>query len=186
MVAGDPRALNSDYGLPLYGAELEQVRARHDESDQLVDRVQSYAARHADEFGGLYLEGATRTSVVSLWTDHIAEHAKAIRAAVGADARVAFAQVRYPEAELRALQDEISKDWDADWMADIPAAVETVGVDMKASQVVLEVSSANPKAVAIIESHYGLGDRLRVESDRIGVRFIPWGTVKGRVEPFSA
>jgi hypothetical protein len=44
----------------------------------------------------------------------------------------------------------------------------------------VRVSSANPDAVAIIESHYGLGDRLRVESDGTGA-LIPWGTVTGRV-----
>ena len=75
----------------------------------------------------------------------------------------------------------MSADWRAAWVADIPAAFESVGVDIKASQVYVRVSSANPDAVAIIESHYDLGDRLRVESDGTGRALIPYGTVTGRV-----
>jgi hypothetical protein len=123
--------------------------------------------------------------VISLWTDHLAEHAAAIRELVGPDARVAFAQVKYPERELRALQEELAKDLEAPWLADIPAVFFGLGVDIIASQVVFEVSSANPDAVAIIEAHFGLGDRLRAESDGTGAALVPWGTVRGRLTPFE-
>ena len=94
-----------------------------------------YTAAHGDEFGGIYLDEATRTGVVTLWTDHLAEHAGAIREAVGPDVRVAFAQVRYAERDLRRLKDKVSGEWRAASVADIPAAFESVGVDIKASQV---------------------------------------------------
>jgi hypothetical protein len=180
-VAKDPRASNDAYGVPVYPEEFEDAQRRFNESMGVAGLVNGYAGSHRDEFGGLYIDEATHAGVVSLWTDHLAEHAAAIHRAVGPDARVAFGQVRYAEADLRVLQDQISEDVREDWIADIPAQFESLGVDIHASQVSLEVSSANPDAVTIIEAHYGLGDRLRVESDGTGRTLIPWGTVIGRV-----
>ncbi len=147
----------------------------------LVPIIQRYAGAHGDEFGGLYIDEASHAGVVSLWTDHLAEHAGAIRRAVGPDARVAVGQVRFAESHLRVLQDQISADWQADWVTEIPAAFQSVGVDIQTSQVTVDISSANPDAVAIIEAHYDLGHQLRVESDGTGVALLPWGTVTGRV-----
>jgi hypothetical protein len=180
-VAKDPRASSDAYGVPVYPEEFEDFQRRHGESQEVAMIVQGYADAHRDEFGGLYLDEATHAGVVSLWTDHLADHAGAIRKAVGPDARVAFGQVRYAEGDLRILQDQISADWRADWITAIPAEFQRVGVDIQASQVVVGVSSANPDAEAIIASHYDLGDRLRVESDGTGVALLPWGTVTGRV-----
>lgn len=180
-VAKDPRASNDAYGHPVYPEEFEDVQRRFDESMSVTKIVLGYTGAHGDEFGGLYIDEATHVGVVTLWTDHLAEHAGAIRKAVGPEARVAFGQVRYAEADLRVIQDRVGEDWWADWVADIPASFQSVGVDIKASQVVVEISSANPDAVAIVESHYDLGDRLRVESDGTGRALIPYGTVTGRV-----
>ena len=180
-VAVDPRASNDAYGVPVYPEEFEDTQRRYGESMAVAEIVKAYAAAHADEFGGLYLDEGTHAGVVSLWTNHLAEHAGAIRKAVGPKARVAFAQVRYPEAELRALQDEVSADFRADWVTAIPAAFQSVGVDIQASYVTIDVSSAHPDAVAIIEAHYDLGDRLHVESDGTGYALLPAGTVTGRV-----
>ncbi len=186
MVAEDPAASNRGYGVPLYPAEFEDAQSRYEASRAVAQIVNGYASAHPDEFGGLYIDEATHTGVVSLWTDHLAEHAAAIRVATGPDARIAFGQVRYPEADLRELQDQIDVDWRAAWLTEIPAAFESVGVDIKTNQLFIEVSSANPEAEAIIESHYGLGDRLRVDSDGTGVELIPAGTIKGRVTPVDA
>ena len=180
-VADDPRASNDAYGVPVYPEEFEDAQRRFAESQDVVPIIQRYAGAHRDEFGGLYIDEASHVGVVSLWTDHLAEHAGAIRKAVGPDARVAFGQVRFAESQLRVLQDRISADWQADWVTEIPAAFQGVGVDIQTSQVTVDISSANPDAVAIIEAHYDLGHQLRVESDDTGVALLPWGTVTGRV-----
>lgn len=180
-VAKDPRASSDAYGVPVYPEEFEDFQRRHAESMDVVPIVQRYAGAHRDEFGGLYIDEASHVGVVSLWTDHLAEHAGAIRKAVGPEARVAFGQVRYAESHLRVLQDQISADWRADWVTEIPAEFQSVGVDIQTSQVTVEVSSANPDAVAIIESHYDLGHQLRVESDGTGVALLPVGWITGRV-----
>lgn len=184
-VAIDPRATNTDYGVPVYPEEFEETQGRFDASMRIARSLDGYTHGHTDEFGGLYLDEATRTGVVTLWTAHLAEHAAAIRAIVGPDARVAFGQVTYTERDLRTLQDEITKEWRASWLKAIPAEMQGVGVDLHASQVFIELSSANPEAVAIVEAHFGLGDRLHVTSDGTGAALIPAGTVMGTVEPFD-
>jgi hypothetical protein len=181
MVAGDSAASDHSYGVPMYPAEVEDMEARYQASREAAMIVHDYAASHADEFGGLYIDEGSHTGVVSLWTGHLAEHAAAINALAGPDARLAFDTASYPEAELRALQDRLTDDWRDDWLDEIPAAMESIGVDIFTSQVLMEVSSANPDAVTIIESHYQLGDRLRVESDGTGAALIPGGRIKGVV-----
>jgi hypothetical protein len=182
-VATDPRATNMEYGVPLYPEEFEETQGRFNDSQALIPGIVGYTQQHPDEFGGVYVDEATHTGVVTLWTAHLAEHAAAIRALVGPDARVAFGLVKYPERDLRELQDQITKEWRAAWLKAIPAEMQGVGVDIHASYVEVEVSSANPDAAAIVEAHFGLGDRLHVTSDGTGAALIPGGTVQGRVEP---
>lgn len=169
----------------MYPEELTDVQARYAASDKVYWKVQSYGGLHAQEFGGVYIDEASHAGVVSLWTTDLPIHAAAIREWVGPDARVAFLPARYPEYELRRLQDELGRDWRAEWIAEIPAMVTGVGVDIHSSQVVFEISSAEPEAEAIIAAHYGLDDRLRVESDGTGAYLIPDGTVDGMVVGFA-
>lgn len=185
IVANDPRASADAYGWPVYPEEFTETQGRYGEDQDVIKVVLPYTTAHADEFGGVYIEEETHSGVVTLWTDHIEALAAAIREAVGPSARVAFGTVRYPEAELRKLQEQISEGLWEKWIANVPASFEHVGVDIIASQVVIGISSANPDADRIVAEHYGLGDRLRVESDGTGRALIPWGTVKGRVMGIS-
>ena len=185
MVANDPRASNDAFGVPVYPEEFTEAVDRNARAQEVALIVRGYADTHLDEFGGLYLDLATHTDVVSLWTDHLSEHAATIRAKTGPGPTLAFGQVRYSEVELRRLQDLITAQWRAPWIAAIPAVMEGVGVETLENMVVVEVSSANPDAAAIIAAHFDVGDRMRVESDGTGVRLIPWGTVKGRVTPLD-
>lgn len=185
QVATDPRASEDAYGWPVYPEEFEDAQGRFDEDYRVQPIVIDYTSNHADEFGGIYLDEATHAGVVTLWSGHIAEHAAAIRAAVGPDARVAFGEVPYPEAELRRIQDEIDLNALDSWARTIPASIQGLGVDIKASQAVLDVSSANPDAPALIEEHLGYGDRLRVDSDGTGAALLPRGTVKGHILPLD-
>lgn len=183
QVATDPRASQDAYGWPVYPEEFEDAQGRFEEDYAVQPIVLAYTGQHPDEFGGIYIDEATHAGVVTLWSGHLAEHAAAIVAAVGPDARVAFGQVRYPEAELRQIQDEIDLNALDAWMRSIPAAAQGLGVDIKANVAQLDVSSANPDAAALIEGHLGYGDRLRVDSDGTGAALIPRGTVKGHVLP---
>jgi len=181
MVANDPRASDEAYGVPVYPEEVTDAQDRFAESRWVASKVQSYGGLHAQEFGGLYIDEASHAGVVSLWTTDLPMHAATIREWVGPDARVAFLPARYPEYQLRRIQGEVTGDFRADWIAAIPAQMTGVGVDIHVSQVVIDISSANPDAPAIVAAHYDLGDRLRVESDGTGASLIPHGWVDGTV-----
>ena len=182
QAARDPAATSTLFDFPLYPAEESKVFK--DQADQAAvgEAIRTYAARHPDEFGGYYIDRRDMPGVVvALWTNHLDSHAAAIRSRIGDIELFAVRMVRYTEKELRAIQDRVSADWRADWIARIPARVEGVGVETIENYVSVEISSANPNAEAVIEAHYGLGDRLRVQSDGTGVALVRWGTIKGTV-----
>jgi hypothetical protein len=171
---------NVDFGVPLTAAELAEFERRTREGHAIQNIVQPYADQHGDEFGGLYIDQSRGGVVTVLWTAHLPQHEAAIRSKVNPDAAVAFRQVRWSERVLRALQDRISSDWD--WFRNIPASPQSVGVDVFTNAVVVEISSANPGAAALIVAHYGMADgMIRVESDGTGAALLPSGTVRGLV-----
>jgi hypothetical protein len=178
-VAADPRATTTYLEIPLLPAEEADVRTRYADADTDAAAVNEYAAGHADEFGGVYIDMESGAGVVSLWTGHLEDHEAAIRARLAPGARVAFRQVEYSERHLRALQDQVTAD--RAWMAWIPAVMLSSYVDTIRNVTVMSVSSANPRAVVLIESHYGFGNALEVTSDGTGAALVPWGTVAGRV-----
>ena len=115
--------------------------------------------------------------ITSLWTDHLAEHAAALATLSNGRANL-VRQVRYSEAELRALRERSGAD--IDWMEAIPARMQSLGVGILENAIIMDVSSAEPTAVQQIVDHYGLGDKLVVTSDGTGVVFIPRGTSRAR------
>lgn len=178
-VAADPRASTELLAIPLLPEEQADVIARTEEADAVAAIVNGYAASHADEFSGLYIDHESGAGVVTLWSDHLAVHEAAIRATLEPGWRIEFRAVRFSERYLRSLQDRISED--LDWLATIPARPRSVGVDLDRNRAFITVSSANPEAEALIEAHYDLGAALIVESDGTGVALVPWGDVAGRV-----
>jgi len=58
---------------------------------------------------------------------------------------------------------------------------EAISVDTINNVLVVKVSSANPRAAALIVDHFGAAGRMRVESDRTGVLLKPQGHLSGRV-----
>ncbi|HEX5148035.1 MAG TPA: hypothetical protein VFW02_03060, partial [Candidatus Limnocylindrales bacterium] len=175
----DPRASTYALAIPLLPEEEADVAARTEEADAVAEVVTAYAASHPDEFGGIYIDHASRAGVVTLWTGHLAEHEAAIRAQLVPGQRVEFRAARFSERYLRGLQDRISAD--LEWLAAIPAQAQMVAVDVISNHAWLKVSSANRAAVRIIEDHFSLGVALLVESDGTGVALVPWGEVAGRV-----
>jgi hypothetical protein len=178
-VAADPRATTELLAIPLLPEEEADVVARTVEADAVAATVNRYAAVHADEFSGLYIDHETGAGVVTIWTGHLEQHEAAIRALLEPGWRIEFRVARFSERHLRTLQDRISED--LDWLATIAARPESVGVDVHRNRAFITVSSANPDAEALIAAHYDLGDALIVESDGTGVRLVPWGEVAGRV-----
>jgi hypothetical protein len=178
-VAADPRATTFLLAIPLLPEEEADVIARGEDADAVGQAVREYASAHADEFGGLYIDQESGAGVVTLWTGHLAEHEAAIRARTAPRSRVDFRLARYSEAYLRSLQDRISSD--VDWMTELPAQWQSVGVDVINNRTLLTVSSANPNAVALIEEHFDVGDALVVESDGTGAALVPWGWIAGSV-----
>jgi hypothetical protein len=178
--ASDPAARTAYFDFPMYPVEEQKVGHDTELQHSIAEAIQAYAAGHVDEFGGLYIDREDMpTFVIALWTDHLDIHEAAIRSSIEDGSLLAVRKVKYSEAELRDLQDRISADWRARWIADIPAAMEHVGVDISSNIVEVGISSANPDAPGIIEAHYGAGDRLRVESDGTGQALIPWGSRSG-------
>jgi hypothetical protein len=178
----DPRARINLLDFPLYPEEEEVLLANMNEQDAIAAIVESYARHFEAEYGGLYIDREDRPGyVTALWIDHLAEHEAAIRALIGDRSLFAVREVKYPHAELRSFQDMIAKDMQSGWVDDIPADLQAVGVDVKKNILFVEVSSANPDAVSIIEAQYDLGDRLRVTSDGTGAALLSWGTVQGLV-----
>jgi hypothetical protein len=178
-VAADPRATTYLLEIPLLPEEEANVVAASIDADTVGAVVKDYAAAHVDEFGGLYIDRETGAGVVTLWTDHLAGHEAAIRARLAPASRVSFRSVRFSERYLRSVQRDIEAD--LEWMSAIPAQWQMVSDDVIHNTVLLSVSSANPRAVALIEEYFDLGEALTVISDGTGVALIEWGEITGRV-----
>lgn len=180
-VAANPAASSVEFAIPMMPEEIAELNARGANADAVVGIVQAYAAEHADEFGGLYLDQAQGGgAVTSLWTAHLDQHAAAILTLVRPGARIAFRPARFTEAELNALQGRISTDWE--WMRVVDIAWVGSGVDVIGNRVEIYLSSTRPDAAAIVAAHYAVPPgMLSVISDGTGAALIPRGTVRGRV-----
>ena len=175
----DPKASDRDFGVPVYQDEATKLFADLAEQDQMIPIVVGYASAFPAESGGVYIDRDEHPGMItSLWTDDLSKHAAALATLLNGRPNL-VRQVKYSEAELRALSETM---WtNGDWMEVIPARMQSLGVGVIENAITMDVSSAEPTAVQQIEDHYGLGDKLVVTSDGTGVVFIPSGTVKGKV-----
>ena len=173
QVAADPTARIVMLDIPLTPAEEQWMESRQASYDEVVAAVSAYAATVPDEFGGLYID-QPNSRVVALFTGHLDQHRQAILDQLGKSGPLDVQQVTYTDAELRALQDRISADWD--WLRSINAQATGVGVYTMENRVVLSISSTNPDAPALVLAHYGLpASELRVSSDGTGIALMPQG-----------
>ena len=176
-VGADPTAV-TDFGVPMLPAETASLFARNELTAPVRWALDRYG--HTDEFGGLYIDHAQGGVVVVLWTTDPAVHEAALGPELRACPAVQFRQVKWSEQVLRGWQDKIGAD--LDWLAEIPAAIGGVGVDVIENVVDIEVSSAAPDAADRIIAHYDApAGMIRVESDGTGAVLLPSGTVVGRV-----
>lgn len=173
----DPNASSDPFGVPVYPDEATKLYADLADQDATIPIVVDYAQGHRNESGGVYIDRNVHPAIVtSLWTGHLAEHAAALAALLGGHP-TAVRQVQNTQIELEAMRDRVESD--IDWMEErIPARMQSLGIGIVENAVTMDVSSAEPTAVAQIQAHYGLGDKLIVTSDGTGAFFLPWGTVK--------
>jgi hypothetical protein len=175
QVAADPTARIFPLDFLMTPDEATAFEARQASFDEVVAAVQADAATVPDEFGGVYLD-QQNGHVVAQFTAHLEQHRQAILDRLGKAGPLVVEQVTYTEADLRALQDRISADWG--WLKSLDAAATGVGVDTIKNCTVLEISSKNPDAPALILAHYGQpAGKLRVESDGTGVVLMPRGWI---------
>jgi hypothetical protein len=173
----DPRASSREFGVPLLPEEIADLNLRASTADAVIAVVEAEAAKHSDDYGGLYIDQERGGVVVSLWTANLAEHAAVIRLQLDPRFGAAFRQVRYTEAELNELQERIGTNWE--WMLDIPAKMTSSAVDIAGNRIELYISSAIPGASAAVLTHYDAPPgMLLVQSDGTGEALIPWGRVR--------
>ena len=177
QVATDPTAV-LDFGVPMLPAETASLFARNSLADPVRAALGDYG--HTAELGGLYIDHASGGVVVLLWTTDPAVHEAALRPKLPRCHPVAFRQVRWSEQELRQWQEKIGTD--IDWMAEIPALVTGIAVDVIGNVVEIDISSAAKDAASRVAAHYDAPDgMIRVLSDGTGAYLLPDGTVVGRV-----
>lgn len=178
-VAADPSARTFLLDFPMTRAEEDEFNARQAGFEEVAAAVNTYAATHAGEFGGVWIDQDAHT-VVAAWTANAEIHRLAILAALGKPAAIEVRTVRYPEAVLRALQDRLTDQ--RAWLETIAATMTFSSVDIMTNQAEFGISSANPLAGAQILDHFGVPpDMLRVQSDGTGILLKDRGTVHGIV-----
>jgi hypothetical protein len=180
-VAAQPN-ITMAWGFPMLPSEETILFSRNPGTEIVQAAIARYG--HGDEFGGLWIDQAIGGVIVLAWKGDVARHEAGMRAELPACHPLVFRKVRFSLAELEPWRDRVQADMD--WLADIPAAFQGLGVDEKANAVVLQISSARPDAERLILAHYGAPDGvIRVESDGTGAVLLPWGTVVGRVHTFE-
>jgi hypothetical protein len=175
QVAADPRARIQLLDFLMLPEEEEAFEARQTDLEQLAQAVTEYGARHAGEFGGVWLDQARHT-VVAAWTRNPEIHRIAILAGLRSAGPLEMRLVRYPERDLNALTDRLFAD--REWYRTIDATPMSGGAMIMDNRVELQISSANPQAPALIAAHFGSPpDMLKVMSDGTGIQLEERGTV---------
>ncbi len=182
LVAEDPSAIDA-WAYPILPEEDRFIWDRQARLSPVVAAALEYGHKHADVFGGLYLDNAN-SQVMTLWTTDPAGHLAAMLADAGPGAPIAARLVRWTERQLKDVKKRVG--WDSPLWERVDADLEGVGVDISGNAVHIEISSANPEAPSLIAT--ALASRLgvpramfRVESDGTGVSRMPIGKVKGIV-----
>ena len=157
-VAGDATASAIEIGIPLLPSEAAEMRRRMSlEDHELID---TYAAKHRDEFGGLFIDQPGGGVLVVLFTDHLDEHRSAIEELVIPGMRVRVDPARFTEDALNDAQTALNPALPI-W-SDEGIAFVSSWVDISENRVGVMVKSANPNAAAIIEA-FGPPGAIAVE-----------------------
>ena len=108
----------------------------------------AYGRRHADEFGGLYVDDQSQGSFVMLFTDNLDAHAAALAEIWP---RVTVRGVRFSEAALVELLESL----DLTGMAAEGIEPISAGLDTMNNRVTLDIKSDDPTLELRLELEYG-------------------------------
>jgi hypothetical protein len=118
--------------------------------EEAVADLQAYGRRHADEFGGLYVDDQGQGSFVLLFTDNLDEHAAALTEIWP---RVTVRGVQFTEAALTELLE--SPAFRAIGGGDDGVEYLSAGLDTMNNRVTLELKSDDPTLELRLEAQYG-------------------------------
>ena len=145
---GSPPPDPAPDSVPVPGGESASPSAPPWDGPLGIEGLQAYGARHADTFGGLYLDPPGGNSVTMLFTDDLERHAAAVTV-IHAATRVR--QVDHTEAELTALIGSL----DFEALAGQGIDMVSASVDVIDNVVELEVKSNDPTAELRLEAAHG-------------------------------
>lgn len=147
-VSADASSILSNLGIrmtPDEVAQLERQQSFPDDRSALI----AYGMRHADQYGGLFIDIATGGTVM-LFTADLDQHRAAI-AALPRGAIIDVRQATYTEAELMSVMESIDRN---ELLAE-GIDLMTVGLSTDRNVVVIEAKSNAPDAKARLEARYG-------------------------------
>ena len=140
-----PARVDQPARLPAYPEEEAKLVADQADQNDAVEAIQAYAADHADESAGLYIDRDEHPGVVTaMWTGHLEQHERAISDALRRPPRPASPGPLWicgTAGHHRADQGRL------EWMKKIPAKWSGLGVHERENVIMLEISSAEPTAV---------------------------------------
>jgi len=163
------------FGFPLTSDEVAVVERR----SAVVPTVETYGASHPDAWAGVYIDSDRH--VVALFTRDLPMHNAALRSLLGPEAPLVRG-VEWTDAELQAVFGRIRDDvHQRKWLLAHDIYPLGVGVDTRANQVSVDVSSARTDLDKLLEARYDAVGMLTINSDGTGARLMPTGTLAGRV-----
>lgn len=149
-VMQDPTAVMT-YGAPLLPAEAAEAESSGWASSE-VGPLTWYGVQHADEFGGIYQDGAT---IVLMFTGSIEAHIQAV-GAIAPAATIRVERVDHTEAELFAIMDRVQDD--EALLAELGIELHGHGLMTMENRVALDAKAPNPvEAERWLEDRYGAG-----------------------------
>jgi len=147
-VQQDPTSVLSNLGILVSADELAQLQQQQSMPDDRSALV-AYGVRHADEYGGMYIDQPLAATVM-LFTGNLDAHQAAI-AALPRGAAVDVRPCTFTEAELTAVMNDLDFNaLRAQGIDVISASLDTIN-----NIVTVEAKAASPAAKTALEDRYG-------------------------------
>jgi hypothetical protein len=147
-VSADAGSILSNVGIRMTADEVAQLQKQQSFPDDRSALI-AYGMRHADQYGGLFIDRATGGTVM-LFTADLDRHRDAI-AALRRGAIIDVRQCTYTEADLMSVMESIDRN---ELLAE-GIDLMTVGLNTDQNIVVIEAKSNAPDAKARLEARYG-------------------------------
>jgi hypothetical protein len=147
-VNADPQSILSNLGVRMTADEMAQL-ARQQSAPDDRSALTAYAMRHSDQYGGLFIDTATRGTVM-LFTGDLDRHRAAI-AALPRGATVDVRQCTFTEGDLMSVMKSINRG------VLLAEGIDIMSYGLRTDQnvVVIDAKSDAPDAKARLEARYG-------------------------------